>query len=419
MPLKKTILFLGIIAICGNMMAQNDTILKYPYLYYYNWPQTGLLDDSTVCTLTDVRASVDYYSFPPSQWSYINEVAYHQYSDSPLEVIGIAFTNYGGRNTLNLTIYDSNMNIIIRDSSSPVSIYWSDWRTDTSNFLILTVPEMSRPSSYFYLAGDEIALRKHFFEKMITISGDYWISLSGDTTFGYPMTGFVIYTLLAQENHEQPYHIAGESYRYHIYNHADSTWSWGEDSLKRSIPEIFLIINPNCNYVDSMTVTTDANGCAYVWWDNVPLQSQWQVNVTGWNLDYTETVDTNYWHYCGLIPNYTYEIKIRSRCTNLYSYSWSEWSPVVQTGHYTPQSLDSPQDIEVSIVPTPSADAVTVSADATLLTLELRDLLGRTVLSQHPSANSTTVDVSTLPAGTYILRFHTPQGVATKKLVVK
>ena len=306
------------------------------------------------------------------------------------------------------------MNEIYSGVTSGFTGAWWNWRTDTAyhSFILSGMYQMASGPNMAYNDEEEIILKYYIFNKPVTANGDFWIGwnnypiVPGGTDNHCPV--YLIY-----ETHTEPLHFEKLLYRsYH-----DSIWY--EDSVDNYVPEVFLIINPKCNYVDSMTVTTDGNGCAYVWWDNVPQQSQWQVNITGWNLDYTETVDTNYWHYCGLIPNYTYEIKIRSRCTNLYSYSWSEWSPAVQTGHYTPQSLESPQDVDVTIVPNPATDAVTVSADATLLTLELRDLLGRTVLTQQPSANSTTVDVSTLPAGTYILRLHTPQGVATKKLVVK
>ena len=97
----------------------------------------------------------------------------------------------------------------------------------------------------------------------------------------------------------------------------------------------------------------------------------------------------------------------------------SDWSGPTHFFIVNNLAIGQPSDMGVSIVPNPATDAVTVSADATLLTLELRDLLGRTILTQQPASTKTTVDVSTLPAGTYILRLHTPQGIATKKLIVK
>ena len=97
----------------------------------------------------------------------------------------------------------------------------------------------------------------------------------------------------------------------------------------------------------------------------------------------------------------------------------SDWSGPTHFFIVNNLAIGQPSDIGVSIVPNPATDAVTVSADGTLLALELRDLLGRTVLTQQPASTKTTLDVSTLPAGTYILRLHTPQGVATKKLIVK
>ena len=416
---KVIILIICLASAAHISYAQSDTILKYPYLYYYNWVETGVYHDSVYCSVKDYGFPIgsEYYN---SWLSNVTETAVYQHTDTPLEVIGIAFNAYHQSiyPACNMEFYlrDSNMNEIYGGVTPGFTGAWWNWRTDTAyhSFILPGMYQVYSQPNMAYQDEEEIVLKYYIFDKPVIANGDFWIgwnnrgSSSGSSMVFNNTTLYLVY-----ETHEEPYHI--DSAKFRLFH--DSVWT--DDSKGRHLPEIFPIINPQCNYVDSMTVTTDGNGCAYVWWDNVPLQSQWQVNITGWNLDYTETVDTNYWHYCGLIPNYTYEIKIRSRCTNLYSYSWSEWSPAVQTGHYTPQSLESPQDVDVTIVPNPATDAVTVSADATLLTLELRDLLGRTVLTQQPSANSTTVDVSTLPAGTYILRLHTPQGVATKKLVVK
>ena len=396
---------IGLISAAHISYAQIDTLLKYPYLYYYNWPESGFYFDSALCSLKEHAVDLSWHHTPAT------ETAIHQHTDMPLEVIGVAYhTNIENVGANVISLYDSSMNVITRESASVYNFSYS-WRTDTL-FHPVILPGMYQSYNPLYGLFDctnEIVLKYHFFNKIVSVTGDFWLGFTHEYA---PMAYHNTPIYLVFEDHEEPFHAS--DCRYKVLH--DSVWY--DDSIEHQVPEVFLIINPQCNYVDSMTVTTDANGCAYVWWDNVPLQSQWQVNITGWNLDYTETVDTNYWHYCGLIPNFTYEIKIKSRCNNLYSYSWSEWSPAIQFGHYTPQSLESPQDINVTIVPNPASDAVTVTADAALLTLELRDLLGRTVLTQHPSASSTTVDVSPLPAGTYILRLHTPQGVATKKLVV-
>ncbi len=72
----------------------------------------------------------------------------------------------------------------------------------------------------------------------------------------------------------------------------------------------------------------------------------------------------------------------------------------------------------VTLSPNPATDRCTVSTPG-LLRVELLDLTGRTVGSSTRSTlNTCTLDLSAVPAGLYLLRLSTNDGVAVKKLIV-
>jgi hypothetical protein len=73
----------------------------------------------------------------------------------------------------------------------------------------------------------------------------------------------------------------------------------------------------------------------------------------------------------------------------------------------------------VNIYPNPVKDILNIKSDNTIESLELYDALGRKVLSQSgESATESTVNVSSLKDGIYILQLRTASGIAKYKVVV-
>ena len=54
-----------------------------------------------------------------------------------------------------------------------------------------------------------------------------------------------------------------------------------------------------------------------------------------------------------------------------------------------------------------------------VLTLTLCDLGGRELRHEQVTGTTHRLDIATLPAGVYLLKFTTPQGVATRRLLVE
>ena len=81
----------------------------------------------------------------------------------------------------------------------------------------------------------------------------------------------------------------------------------------------------------------------------------------------------------------------------------------------------NPLDRLTGVMPNPAAETAKVVSSFGISRIEVYNLAGERVHEQRvPDGSlSATLDLRRLPAGAYVLRIHTPQGVATKKLTVR
>lgn len=111
----------------------------------------------------------------------------------------------------------------------------------------------------------------------------------------------------------------------------------------------------------------------------------------------------------GLNPDTSYLATVRGYCRNKMWEGWGDWSDTLTYTPPQPQPVGIPQsgNYTFSISPNPASTALTVIPSAPLpATLTVLDIQGRIVLTQSFSQTHTrsfTLDISTLPAGAYIL----------------
>ena len=137
-----------------------------------------------------------------------------------------------------------------------------------------------------------------------------------------------------------------------------------------------------------------------------------------------------------------YCVYLRKMCTFSYSTTgrtdtvWSDWSGpmVVDSTHaglidstYADTTgtggdttgiaeVDCP-GLALEVSPNPTAGRVTVACGEPMELLEVYDTKGALLRRATPASDRATLDLSALPAGTYLLRVTTPQAVASRKLV--
>ena len=74
---------------------------------------------------------------------------------------------------------------------------------------------------------------------------------------------------------------------------------------------------------------------------------------------------------------------------------------------------------DFTLSPNPATGVVAVTTEARQGTVSVLDLQGRQLLSVPVTGPTTTLDLQGLAAGTYHVRLTTPQGISTRRLLVK
>jgi hypothetical protein len=88
-------------------------------------------------------------------------------------------------------------------------------------------------------------------------------------------------------------------------------------------------------------------------------------------------------------------------------------------GGDNPNRIETVTDRYTYLMPNPASETVTVASSFRIGDVEVYTLDGRRILASRVDGISTTLDISSLPTGTYIVRVSTNNGTAYKKLVVK
>ena len=419
--MKKIVVFLFSIVLFQTVgTAQVDTIGKYPYLYYYNWPQTGVIHDGTIMCITGIEAvPAGITSSESNYWSatypggHICEYAVAQHTDDTIEAIGLAVAWGTGwyDDTMRVVLYDSAMNgldsvsrlynirydLMLADTSAH-HFYYPGFVCDTStDYASLGINVNDLPKTYVYF---------DFFKSPVYLYGDFHIGLRPDNDAMYCVN--LPYPSTMYEWHSAPYNF-NATYRLKIDN------VWREKRFSTYVPIIFVIQKLPCEPVDSVSVVLGSDGCLTVDWEQPALQSSWTVRLTlPDGSEITQPTDTNHWEYCGLATNQRYTIHVRSRCDDINGYSWSDWGSGFSVGNAGITATEGPA---FELNPNPASGTVTVSCEAMEGTLEVVDMQGRVVLTAP--ATQHTLDISRLAAGSYFVRLTTQDGSAVRHLQVE
>ncbi len=407
--MKKIVLFFVIIANAINVLsAQLDTIGKYPYLYHYNWPETGVVqDDSVYCgILLDSPKSPAYWGDSVDWW--INywgspsvracEYALYQHTDTPLNIIGLALNFQAGRfSNKIIRLYDSTMTELA-SASGMFSEIWTPYTvyTDTN-------------AHHFFFPGLDIQydqsnvadtyLYYEFFDKEVVVSGDYYIGYYPEYSICAALLPSYIY-----ETHGEPYHFANQ-FRLRV----DSVWSPIRTSP--NVPVLFAILKLPCEPLDSVSLVAGTDGCLHVDWEAPELQSSWTVSLTLPNgSEIVQPTDTNHWEYCGITPGAYYRVKVRSRCDDINGHSWSDWSREFSIGH---QAIDETALPTLDVHPNPTDGTVVIPAEGIR---EVWCVAADGRRSQLKVKNGQ-VSLKDYPAGLYMLEIQTDEGLFSAKVV--
>ena len=285
-----------------------------------------------------------------------------------------------------------------------------------SNYVILTIPGRYLPRPMHI--GDGLFLC--FFEngETVDICGDFYVGIYLNSPGWDKLPP--MYHL--NENHEPPYNFPQRAFKLRTLG-----GEMREYVSNRFIPMLFPIIEPPCPEVDSVRVTVDSAGYLVAEWDSLPYQEQWVVHYQRPGMTVIDTVNRCLWRR-NVFDTTSYTISVRSRCTNLRSLTWSDWCTTVKgdTTAAIPNSQLSPLTSHLTIRPNPASDEVTLLSSFGITAVEAYNAAGTLVFSSRDNSSfkrlsdhALSLDLSSWPRGSYLLRIHTPAGTTTKKLLVQ
>ena len=178
-----------------------------------------------------------------------------------------------------------------------------------------------------------------------------------------------------------------------------------------------------CPDVHGLAASWLDTDCVYVTWTPVDDQSTYQLNYTEADSLFENGTFVNCPHpyvpVCGLQTDKAYKMRVRTPCsTGMASEGYGPWSDTLLFNPQ-PTGIGTTDAVAFTLRPNPARDRLTVERpDAGPAILEVFNAKGQKVLAQTSDQATVTIDVSSLAAGSYLLRVTTAEGSSVRSFVV-
>lgn len=441
-------LFLIILAtICCESLFSQDTIWmcdrKSNYVYGSYWyDEYGKFCNGT----TDFR-----HTWWHMRYGTPAIVVKHMVTDTPLYIIGVAAPVLI---TTEVSYYDTNRDpeyFYVYDLTDTGCTYLARTRWDTSQvhsymeFVYGQQPVVNWGAGYPDTQRIYIPVYEAYFAKRVRVTDSFYVG--GSTfnnmtseipgyTYVHATTNYVRWTVNQNTGNAIP-ELWNVMYtdKVKYFTPVDDTNFYLNHLLWPSVGCIFPIFDTLP--VDTTTVQPDtcqpATGFRVLdlMDNNVVLTWDFEDNVQ-WELSLVKN-DSLASPESGVVNAYTtnlasfnyldtafYTVYLRKVCE---ADNRSEWSQgITFTLPYTeepPESIVSVIDRYTMLMPNPAEDQVTVFSSFHLRRIEIYTMEGKKVEGFDANGLSTTIDISRLVKGAYLLRITTPSGVSIKKMIKK
>ena len=207
---------------------------------------------------------------------------------------------------------------------------------------------------------------------------------------------------------------------HHVCSHHDTTdygpWT---DTLFFTVPSD----TTPCPEVHGLAASWMDTDCAYITWTPVDDLSTYQLNYAEADSLFENGTFVDCPHpyapVCGLSTNKAYKMRVRTPCsTGMASEGYGPWSDTLLFNPQ-PTGIGTTDIAAFSLRPNPTRDRLTVERpDAGPATLEVFNAKGQKVMTMASDQATVTLDVSSLSAGSYLLRVTTAEGSSVRSFVV-
>lgn len=458
---KSSVILAAFMALVGTVSAQSryyhlvgDTVIGRSPIYYYDWwPEVnsqGELPDSAV-----------YSRFYGDLGYYFHTISNDQ--GNTLKIIGIASAlSYVNETDLAHpfeqcdTTMDTTMYYILyaATQTGPVElarVCWTeDYDSHPKRYMVLpqtgSMVQNENFCSNLEVSSFVTSLREYYFTTPIVVRDSFYLGWQYNTRnrssleyLSYWVNHEIYYSILQQPQSESYSEecILKIPLRKMMYRNLDqnnSSWSYSMVNKYLTVFPIIEIDTTGVPYDTSLfscptpgtptLISRDRYWVRIEWQDD--NNQEWMVSVVpaGGNPDsgritYSSTT-TNV--FLSISPDTIYNVYVRGRCQTSMWEGWSDWSDFLVIDSMPQEGIASPIGTKFSLFPNPARGTVTVTTAAQQGTLTIIDLQGREVYTQaiRQSGNQAiTVDIRSLPAGTYIVTLLTPQGHSSQKLTVE
>ena len=420
-------------------------VIRYPYTCYMEWPMAMPLDSGYhrhAIFFPDSSVRYRWGAFHAASESSNFTRAREFYVDKPTTIYGIAMTLWGQDTAQR----DFNAMLFTRKGSENANLVRKmRWRDSLPvRYIEFEASQCGREENlkykdtatayefYFdtpFVATDTFLLGYH----TLGVDGQQHQDAAGSdySRSGYLYVEYVQTTCDHNFPHPKWYYVQKYGAEYQL----DEYMGW---SYIGNWAVILPIIQAPCD-LDSLTcaavpdigvVPLDSSRVEFSW-PSEPGQQDYQLSVgllgtppdSGRMYDVGDSpfVLTDEWDTTA-----TYVAYIRARCHHVcHPYDtlmWSEWSVPVRFFWYQgPVGITSTEEGTdlFTITPNPAKGRVRVQSDCGLKGVEVYDAQGRQVLSLTADGKEAELDISQWVAGSYVVRVHTLQGTASRRLVVE
>ncbi|MCR4658690.1 MAG: T9SS type A sorting domain-containing protein [Bacteroidales bacterium] len=264
-----------------------------------------------------------------------------------------------------------------------------------------------------------------FFDTTLILTDTFYISRTltynlDDTTRLYPLVSIFFEIHI----HYDLGHLRVVPWEKRLYRDTLWTGTWHEEEIGWHVTGLFPIIRRDCDscpQVRGVEVIPAGNGQAFLRWQRGTNHIDWQVSYgpagtapdDGTIIEFTNPIS----NIISFNPDSHYVAYVRARC-RFARYEWGPWSDPVSI-HLGDNGIDEAALASmVTLSPNPATDEVSIDSPVPMALVEAYDEKGACILRQELNTQHSSLNTKTWSSGAYVLRIHTQQGVATKRLTV-